>query len=268
MHTPVKSDGLNFRVSKPHLRVMFIAKSGPSSTSAASSATPALAPVVRVKTLGDQAYESLREALSSGELAPGQRVTVRGLVSLLNIGFTPAREALNRLAAEACLEPGPQRGLLVPYLSEERYRELVAIRLALEPIAATAALSRIAKSDIDALKNIQKELLKAKQGHDYVTVLACNREFHFRIYRQCEMPTLMAILESLWMQTGPMLRLLYPYNTRAWKGGVNHAAILKALTQRDEKKLSEAIRQDLIDGSEQLCEQLRKRASDQITTKI
>ena len=225
----------------------------------AEQSAPALAPVVRVKTLGDQAYESLREALASGELSPGQRLTVRGLVSLLGIGFTPAREALNRLAAEACLEPGPQRGLLVPYLSETRYMELVTIRLELEPMAAKAALPNMTAADIAALEETQNALLAAKERQDYVSVLARNREFHFRIYRLCEMPTLLAIQESLWMQTGPMLRLLYPLSTPEWKGGVNHAAILAALRGGDARQLAKAIRQDLRDGSRQLCDELRRK---------
>lgn len=236
-------------------------KSDRTPRSSSSLSRLSLAPVVRVKTLGDQAYESLREALASGELAPGQRVTVRGLVSLLNIGFTPAREALNRLAAEAFLEPGPQRSLLVPFLTEADYRELVTIRLELEPMAAVAALPEMTASKIDELERLQSKLLEAKKNADYATVLSCNREFHFSIYRLCNMPVLLAILESLWLRTGPMSRLLYPANDLSWKGGANHAAILQALKHNDAGTLACAIRQDLRDGSEQLCEQLRERYS-------
>ena len=73
-----------------------------------------LAPIVRAEPLGDQAYASVREALACGALPPGHRLTVRGLVDLLGIGFTPAREALNRLAPEGCQDTGPRGGSMVP----------------------------------------------------------------------------------------------------------------------------------------------------------
>lgn len=216
-----------------------------------------LAPVVRGKTLGDQAYASLRDALASGALPPGHRLTVRGLVDLLGIGFTPAREALNRLAAEGCLEAGQSRGLFVPALTLARYEESFTIRMALEPMAATAALPHLSDTDINALSAIQDSLLAAKKCKDYVSVLARNREFHFAIYRHCAMPTLLAILDALYLQTGPTLRLLYPLYEREWKGGINHAAVLAALRARDGRALAKAIRQDLRDGRVHLSEQLR-----------
>ena len=216
-----------------------------------------LEPVLRAKTLGDQAYESLREALASGALPPGQRLTVRGLVELLGIGFTPAREALNRLATEGALEVGPSRRLMVPALTLARYEELVTIRMALEPMAAVAALPHFGEVELAALRIVQDGLLAAKKKEDYVRVLARNREFHFSLYRRCGMPTLLAILESLWLQTGPTLRLLYPAYSRQWRGGVNHAAILAALAGRDAQSLAAAICQDLQDGYIELSDQLR-----------
>lgn len=217
-----------------------------------------LEPIVRAKTLGDQAYASLREALASGALPPGHRLTVRGLVELLGIGFTPAREALNRLGAEGGLDIGVSRRLMVPTLTLARYEELVKIRMELEPMAAVAALTQLVDADVDALRVVQDGLLAAKMRTDYVRVLARNREFHFGIYRRCGMPTLLAILESLWLQTGPTLRLLYPAYSRQWRGGVNHAAILGALDARDAKALAAAIRQDLHDGCVELSDQLRR----------
>ena len=136
-----------------------------------------LEPIVRAKTLGDQAYASLREALASGALAPGHRLTVRGVVDLLGIGFTPAREALNRLGAEGGLDIGASRRLMVPTLTLARYEELVQIRMELEPMAAVAALAQLVDADVAALRVVQDGLLAAKKRKDYVRVLARNREF-------------------------------------------------------------------------------------------
>lgn len=218
----------------------------------------ALVPVTRVDTLGDQAYARIREAIASGAMQPGQRLTVRGLVDALGIGFTPAREALNRLAAEGALEQGPNRSLAVPSLTLRKYEELVTIRRELEPLAAAASLPHLAAGDVEAMEAVQRRLLAAMARRDYVTVLACNREFHFTLYRRAGMPTLLALLEGLWLQTGPTLRHLHPGYARDWKGGENHAAILAAVRARDAGALAAAIRKDLDDGRAPLAAELAR----------
>lgn len=218
----------------------------------------ALVPVMRVDTLGDQAYARIREAIASGAMQPGQRLTVRGLVDALGIGFTPAREALNRLAAEGALEQGPNRSLAVPSLTLRKYEELVTIRRELEPLAAAASLPHLAAGDVEAMEAVQRRLLAAMARRDYVTVLACNREFHFTLYRRAGMPTLLALLEGLWLQTGPTLRHLHPGYARDWKGGENHAAILAAVRARDAGALAAAIRKDLDDGRAPLAAELAR----------
>lgn len=207
-----------------------------------------LVPVMRVDTLGDQAYTQIREALASGSIPPGQQLTVRGLVDALGIGFTPAREALNRLAAEGVLATGPNRTLRVPSLSLGKYEEIVRIRSELEPMAAKAALGHVKATDLKALEAIQKRLLAAMARRDYPTVLSCNRDFHFTLYRLSAMPTLLSLIEGLWLQVGPTLRHLYPGYASDWKGGANHAAILRALHAGDARGLAAAIRKDLDDG--------------------
>ncbi len=222
----------------------------------------ALAPVTRVDTLGDQAYSRIREAIASGAMPPGQRLTVRGLVEALGIGFTPAREALNRLAAEGALQPGPNRSLTVPGLTLRKYEEVVAIRRELEPLAAIASLPHLRPADVEALAAVQRRLLDAMARRDYVAVLGCNREFHFTLYRLADMPTLLAILEGLWLQTGPTLRHLYPGYARDWKGGANHDAILAAVRAGDPRRLGDAIRKDLDDGRELLSAELARLQSE------
>ncbi|MFN5511895.1 MAG: GntR family transcriptional regulator [Burkholderiales bacterium] len=205
-------------------------------------------PVVRVDTLGDQAYAQIREALASGSIPPGERLTVRGLVQALSIGFTPAREALNRLAAESVLTHGPNRTLRVPTLTRAKYEELVAIRSELEPLAACKALPYLAGPQLKALEQTQRRLLMAMKRRDYPQVLAFNRDFHFAIYRAAPMPTLVGMIEGLWLQIGPTLRLLYPGYAANWKGGANHAEILESIRASDAGRLTLAIRKDLDDG--------------------
>ncbi|HAY91180.1 MAG TPA: GntR family transcriptional regulator, partial [Rhodobacteraceae bacterium] len=51
----------------------------------------------------EMTYRALKELLLFGEIAPGQAVTIQGLVARLDVGMTPVREALRRLISEGAL---------------------------------------------------------------------------------------------------------------------------------------------------------------------
>jgi DNA-binding GntR family transcriptional regulator len=49
-------------------------------------------------------YVQLRDMVLTGRLAPGQPVTIQGLIRDLGAGMTPVREAIRRLTAEGALQ--------------------------------------------------------------------------------------------------------------------------------------------------------------------
>ena len=64
--------------------------------------------------LTDIAYEQIEEAIITLRIPPGSVISELTLSEMLNIGRTPIREAIQRLAREHLLLVLPQRGLLVP----------------------------------------------------------------------------------------------------------------------------------------------------------
>jgi DNA-binding GntR family transcriptional regulator len=228
---------------------------GPHAASPLESALGAtLTQISRSRTLGDEAYEQLRHALRSGQLRPGQPITVRGLARALGISLTPAREAMGRLSAEGVLAEGPNRTVLVRRLTQRDYQELMTIRLALEPIAAAHAVEHVSQADLSELQALQDELREAHADCDYKHVLRCNENFHFLLYRKSGMPTLVQLLEGLWLRIGPTLRFLHEstFAADSWPGDTNHRDILAALARRDTGQVAQAVRKDLEDGSARL----------------
>src|SRR5271163_3805682 len=90
---------------------------------------------IEYRTLNDRAYGELRKGLISGTFRPGQVLVIRTLAEAYGISTTPVREALQRLVAERLLEMQSNRSIAVPYLSVEKFVELVRIRTALEGLA-------------------------------------------------------------------------------------------------------------------------------------
>jgi DNA-binding GntR family transcriptional regulator len=217
-----------------------------------------LVPLQRGDTLGDQACRSLRAALRRGALAPGERLTTRRIATTLGVSLTPAREALNRLVAERVLEQRDDRTIVVPELTRTRYRELQLIRLELESLAARLGCAALAApaplARLRALYDAQRAAFLAR---DPTGTLELNVDFHFTIYAAAGMPTLLQMIESLWLQAGPTMRLLYPASFNAgWIGQRNHIAMLNAITEGDAEALVAAIRQDLHDGRARLEQSL------------
>jgi DNA-binding GntR family transcriptional regulator len=223
-----------------------------------------LAPVQRAETLGDQACRSLRAALRRGALAPGERLTTRRIAATLGISLTPAREALNRLVAERVLELGRDRAVLVPELTRARYRELLAIRLELEALAARQGCAALAAPAVMArLRALYAAHEAAFRARDPQAALQLNEDFHFTIYAAAGMPVLLQMIEALWLQVGPTMRLLYPASFDAgWIGQANHTAMLAAIAAGDATALVSAVRQDLLDGQTRLESRLWNEMGD------
>jgi len=222
-----------------------------------------LEPVRRMETLGDQACSALRTALRRGILVPGERLVTRQVAATLNVSMTPAREALNRLVAERVLAMAPDRTVVVPVLTRTRYNELYLIRLELEGLAARLACDQISPPEIDHLKELYGSHGKAFRGRDAKRCLQLNEDFHFSIYTASRVQTLVEMLESIWLQVGPSINLLFPGAfDEGWRGGVHHRHMLEAINRLDPAALEAAVRQDLKEGRERLNQILPEEASD------
>ena len=68
----------------------------------------------------ERVYRTLRARIMHGEMDPGQPQTLRGIAAEFNASMTPAREAVQRLAAEGALSLSSTGRISVPVLSNER----------------------------------------------------------------------------------------------------------------------------------------------------
>ncbi len=256
MGTQAKVEGVRRPAQRQSARNRHVAAdAGPRSGKRAL--TSRLQAVWRSDTLGDQACRSLRTALRRGLLSPGERLTTREIAATLGISLTPAREALNRLVAERVLAQGPGRTAIVPVLTRSRYDELCVIRLTLEGLAAEAGCRKVTAQQYARLQALYEAHGDAYRRRVTKEVLRLNEDFHFTIYGAAAMPSLLQILETLWLQVGPSMNLLFPaYYDAGWKGGAHHTDMLAAIRRRDPKSLVRAVQEDLQDGRRLLVELL------------
>jgi DNA-binding GntR family transcriptional regulator len=205
--------------------------------------------LARADTLADQAYRGLHRALMTGGLLPEQVLTVRGIADEYGVSLTPVREAIQRLVAEGALTIENARTIRVPRLDVETYREILKIRLELEPMAARQAALRMDNGEMDRLDEdvaAHRAAIGAGEAH---RTLTANTDFHMSIYRASALPVLVGIIESLYLRVGPTLNLLFPQYCGSLTGHETHLRAVDALRRRDGDALAQAIRDDLTDGS-------------------
>lgn len=126
----------------------------------------------------DSAYERLRSAIIRAELQPGSLIEERDMMERLDIGRTPLREALQRLAQEDLVLAVPQRGYFVSATSAADFFQLSEFRDHSEVLAIRNAAVRITDQQLERLKAIIDE---AREG---VAAKIMDQDWHLGIDEQ------------------------------------------------------------------------------------
>jgi len=184
-------------------------------------------------SLRSQVYDSLRDALTGGRFAPGQKLSFRYIAATLGVSMTPVREAVRRLVAEGAFEMRPNRSARVPLMTRDKILELRDIRLAVEGLATEKAAALTTREEAATLRRIAAELVAVRIRGDTVADRHKIREFHFTLYAIANQPTLLRVIEGLWLQTGPYMNLLYPDFVASPRGPERRLRIIKALQAHD-----------------------------------
>jgi DNA-binding GntR family transcriptional regulator len=163
---------------------------------------------------------------------------------------------MTRLAKEGGLDLSVTRMYSVPRLTADDYLEATAIRLALEPMAAELAVSRLTSDNLAQLAEINAAMRREIEAEHYQDGLILDSRFHLGIYSSCGLPLLWQIIASLWLRIGPTRNQLSPAYRRGLRGYRLHLKILGALERTDGPAAARLIRRDLGDGAAHLAKVL------------
>ncbi|MBZ5759260.1 MULTISPECIES: GntR family transcriptional regulator [Rhizobium] len=208
-----------------------------------------LAPVGR-ETVQDRVYSELRRALIGGLFEPSQVLTIRGLADALVTSTMPVREALGRLITEKALEALPNRSVRVPPITLERIDDLLRARILIEGEAIALAAKRMGPKDITVIEGMLHEwdeMRALKQKKDVDREVTLNQTFHFEIYRACSSAVLIPMIESLWLQSGPCIRVaIYAFSEAGEVDTAHyHRSIVAALAAQDADAARAALVADI-----------------------
>ncbi|HJU62113.1 MAG TPA: GntR family transcriptional regulator [Candidatus Binatia bacterium] len=132
----------------------------------------------RFKSLTRLLTEKLREAIISGKLAPGERLSEETLADSLHVGKVALREALRRLETDGYVTFLPNNEVAVSKLTREDVQDYYRIASVLEGLAARLAVENAQPEEIARLKELHLALKEASQKRDLARYFDANSNFH------------------------------------------------------------------------------------------
>lgn len=180
----------------------------------------------------ETAYWTIRDAIRTGVIDPGERLIELDLAAALEMSRTPVREALRRLEVERLVENAPRRGFSVPTMTLDDLVEVFEIREVLEGLAARRAANRMGPAEVDALRATVERMERAAEADDLTALSEASTAFHRLLRsgsRHGRLPALIDLLGDAYRSLGA--HELAP--ERVGAAVAEHRAILAAIAARD-----------------------------------
>ncbi|WP_458407435.1 GntR family transcriptional regulator [Anaerotignum sp.] len=187
--------------------------------------------------LRDVVFNTLRDAILTGKLVPGERLMENQLAEKLGVSRTPVREALRMLELENLVELVPRKGAQVLDMSEKDIVNILEVRSALEGLATSLACKKMTKEDLQQLKNMEVDFEKAVADNDVEHFVDIDEDFHDLIFAATENDKLINIFRNLRIQ-------LYRYRMAQAKNNetsmstivAHHRSIIRAIENHDAEE--------------------------------
>jgi DNA-binding GntR family transcriptional regulator len=188
-------------------------------------------------SLADKAYHEIRGLIVSLELAPGAVIDERELIERLEIGRTPVREALRRLAHERLVEVYPRRGMFVTGVDVRELARLSEVRELLEPEAARLAAERATDTDREQLGALLVELDAGTSE-----LMDLDERIHRAVYRASHNDLLEATLEQYYVLALRIWSMALDRAHELEEAVEAHRALLEAIQAGDGERAADTMR--------------------------
>ncbi|SFC29502.1 GntR family transcriptional regulator [Tropicimonas isoalkanivorans] len=202
-----------------------------------------LATLSASESLVARAADLIRDAILSGEIAAGDRLSVPELSRRLGISRTPAREALLVLERDGIVESRPRLGVVVVTGDEHDIRALFQLREALDGMAARLAATQLSEDGRARLRPLLQRHEAAIDAQDVEAHIACDLEFHGILRDGNDNGYLASALLGLERRLTVLMRT-FSHAPRAMGPGVlrDHRAIMDAVLTMDADAAEAAAR--------------------------
>lgn len=213
--------------------------------------------------LRDVVFNTLRKAILTGELKPGERLMEIHLANRLGVSRTPIREAIRKLELEGLVIMIPRRGAEVAQITEKSLKDVLEVRRALDALCVELACERITEEGKVKLREACSEFEKATKTGDVTAIAEADVALHDIIVEATGNARLIQLINNLSEQ---MYRYRFEYikdESRHEKLVEEHRMIYESIVGKDKEKAAKAAKLHIDNQEKSIIRQIRLEHSQQ-----
>lgn len=207
--------------------------------------------------LRDVVFNTLRQAILTGELKPGERLMEIHLANKLGVSRTPIREAIRKLELEGLVTMIPRRGAEVAQITEKSMNDVLEVRRALDALCVELACERITQEDTERLRLACEAFETAVRTGDIKKIARADVELHDIIVQATGNQRLVQLINNLSEQ---MYRYRFEYikdSSQHQRLIDEHRMIYESIVKKDKEAASQAAHVHIDNQKKAIIAQIR-----------
>ncbi len=209
---------------------------------------------VENKPLREKILDTLREAIVSGDIKPGQALLENDLAAQLGVSRAPLREAFQILSHEGLVETIPYKGTVVRNLTRQDIEELYTLRCVLEQFAIRRIIVAGKPEDSTTLRAIFDEMLAAAVNGNLKEVNLIDRRFHDTLIDLSQHHLLAQTWSMVTLRVRQVMALRNRRNSDLRQIAYNHVPIIEAIASGNEPEAMDLIEKHVVSSLDLIVE--------------
>lgn len=214
-----------------------------------------LQPIDSTPDLVERVHRQLLDAICSGEIRPGARVTQEEVAASLNVSRQPVHQALRLLKKEGFVVDAGRRGLMVSEPDGRALDHLYQIRSVLDGLAARLAAQAGRPLDPGLVAAGRKSL----RGGNVLAMIRSDMEFHQAMYAAAGNPLIAESAGRYWQHIGRAMGVALGPQRMGPSVWDEHEEILTAINRGDAGRAEALARGHCEAAGRALSSQLNER---------
>jgi DNA-binding GntR family transcriptional regulator len=209
-------------------------------------------------SLSDNVAKAISDAILSGTLKSGQRVTETEVADWLGVSRTPVREAFAKLERQTFLKKATSRSYVVSNWTKEDFLELAQLRSALEALVIEIIIPKITEQDFEYLEAIISQMESAIQREDYERLMDLDIQFHSNLWNISDHSRLLQVLDDLKTQIIFFMTMTRPGDETDYPS--THRALIKEIKEENVEQAKHEIMTHILSTAKRAIARFEKQS--------
>ena len=202
-------------------------------------------------------FNTLRQAILTGDLKPGERLMEIHLANKLGVSRTPIREAIRKLELEGLVTMIPRRGAEVAQITEKSMNDVLEVRRSMDALCVELACERISEEELQELDGACDAFAEAVKTKDIRRIAQADVALHDIIVQATGNRRLVQLINNLSEQ---MYRYRFEYLkdiSRHQSLIQEHRMIYEGIRERNKEVASSAAKLHIDNQEKAIIQQIR-----------